>query len=55
MPLNITPEPETLIRVFMEFKGLDKNVTINEQELNKVERNGYTVVEWGGSEQKSKK
>lgn len=52
MPLNITPEPETLIRVFMEFKGLDKNVTINEQELNKVERNGYTVVEWGGSEQK---
>lgn len=52
MPLNITPEPETLIRVFMEFKGVDKNVTINEQELNKVERNGYTVVEWGGSEQK---
>ena len=55
MPLNITPEPETLIRVFMEFKVVDKKVTINEQELNKVERNGYTVVEWGGSEQKSKK
>ena len=52
MPLNITPEPETLIRVFMEFKGVDKKVTINEQELNKVKRNGYTVVEWGGSEQK---
>lgn len=52
MPLNITPEPETLIRVFMEFKGLDEKITINEQELNKVERNGYTVVEWGGSEQK---
>ncbi len=52
MPLNITPEPETLIRVFMEFKGLDEKITINEQELNKVKRNGYTVVEWGGSEQK---
>ena len=52
MPLNITPEPETLIRVFMEFKGVDEKITINEQELNKVKRNGYTVVEWGGSEQK---
>ena len=51
MPLNITPEPETLIRVFMEFKGLDEKITINEQELNKVERNGYTVVEWGGTEE----
>lgn len=52
MPLDITPTPETLIRVFMEFKGLDEKITINEQELNKVKRNGYTVVEWGGSEQK---
>lgn len=52
MPLDITPTPETLIRVFMEFKGLDEKITINEQKLEKVKRNGYTVVEWGGSEQK---
>ena len=52
MPLDITPTPETLIRVFMEFKGLDEKITINEQKLEKVKRNGYTVVEWGGSKQK---
>ena len=52
MPLDINPAPETLIRVFMEFKGLDKKITIKEQKLDKVERNGYTVVDWGGGEQK---
>lgn len=50
MELNITPKPETLIRVMMEFKGLNKPIEIKEQELEKIERKGYTVVEWGGTE-----
>lgn len=50
MELKITPEPETLIRVMMEFKGLNEWMDIEEQQLTKVERNGYTVVEWGGTE-----
>ena len=48
--LTITPEPETIIRVFMVFKGLDKPVEIKEQKLVPKHRKGYTVVEWGGSE-----
>lgn len=52
MPLTINPEPESLIRVYMEFKGLSKKIEIKEQTLSKVERNGYTVVEWGGTEVK---
>ena len=50
MKLNINPEPDTLIRVMMEYKGLDKRIKVKEEKLTKVERKGYTVVEWGGTE-----
>jgi hypothetical protein len=50
MPLNITPTPNTLIRVMMEFKALPFKIDIKEQQLEKVTREGFTVVEWGGSE-----
>ena len=50
MKLNINPEPDTLIRVMMEYKGLDRKIKVEEQTLTKVERQGYTVVEWGGTE-----
>lgn len=52
MGLRITPEPDTVIRVNMLFKGLDAPIDTHEQQLNAVERNGYTVVEWGGTELK---
>lgn len=50
MPLNITPSPNTLIRILMVFKGLDEPISVNEQPLECVKRNGFTVVEWGGCE-----
>ena len=50
MPLEITPVPETTIRVLMTFKGLDESIDVKEQELTRVERSGYTAVEWGGTE-----
>ena len=50
MELNINPEPDTLIRVMMEYKGLDKKIKVKDQKLPQVERTGYTVVEWGGTE-----
>lgn len=50
MPLEITPMPDTVIRVVMEWKGLDKYIEIPEQELITPKRNGFTVVEWGGTE-----
>ena len=49
MDLIITPEPDTLIRIFMIYKPIDKKISIKEQELTHVKRSGYTVVEWGGS------
>ena len=47
--LNIVPEPDSVIRVYMTFKHLDSPVDIPEDILIKPERNGFTVVEWGGS------
>ena len=50
--LTIDPEPDTLIRVFMAWKGLDRPVEIPAQTLTAVERIGFTAVEWGGAEVK---
>lgn len=48
--LNINPSPDTLIRVFMTYQSTDKYVDLLEQQLSAPERNGFTVVEWGGTE-----
>ena len=49
MSLDINPKPDTVIRVLMEYKPLDKKINIKEQTLTKVDRYGFTVVEWGGT------
>ena len=48
MPLEITPKPDSIIRVYMEYLGLDEKIEIKEQKLVSPARFGYTVVEWGG-------
>lgn len=48
--LNINPSPDTLIRVFMTWQSSDSYVDLPEQQLSAPERNGFTVVEWGGTE-----
>ena len=51
--LDISPKPDTVIRVMMAWKPLKESITIQPQKLDSVERNGFTVVEWGGTEYKS--
>ena len=46
MPLNITPTPDTVIRVMMDWKAIDELIEIPEQKLIAPERNWFTVVEW---------
>ncbi len=48
--LTIDPAPDTLIRVFMAWKGLEQPVEIPAQELTAPARTGFTAVEWGGAE-----
>ncbi len=49
MELIIEPKPDTLIRIMMEFEPLEEKIKVKEQKLNHIERNGFTVIEWGGT------
>ena len=55
MGLLINPEPDTVIRIMMTLEELSEEEaaeaekTIPEQELQPVTREGFTVVEWGGT------
>ena len=48
--LTIDPAPDTLIRVFLAWKGLDAPVEVEPQTLTAQARTGFTAVEWGGAE-----
>ena len=49
-PLEVSPAPDTLIRVFMAWSASDSFVELPEQELTAPNRTGFTLVEWGGTE-----
>lgn len=50
--LEIEPQPDSILRVFMAFKALDTKITVREQTLTTFNRDGFTVVEWGGAQVK---
>jgi len=48
-PLYISPKPDTLARVFLDFSGQDTAETnLAPQEFHGFKRAGFTAVEWGG-------
>ena len=48
--LTVNPNPDTIIRVFMAFKPSNEYVEISApKETDTPQRNGFTLVEWGGS------
>ena len=48
--LNVSPSPDTVIRVFMAWQPLDAPIEIAPQTLTAPIREGFTLVEWGGAE-----
>ena len=50
--LTVTPAPDSILRVFMAWKPLQKPVDIPVQTLPAFERHGFAVIEWGGTEVK---
>ena len=50
--LMISPEPTNLKRVYMLFKTFDKlpDIDSRPQQFSKTKRDGFTVLEWGGTE-----
>ncbi len=53
-PLTVAPKPDTSIRLFLDFAGLENNQQLTPQALSAPERTGFTLVEWGGLLRKGK-
>lgn len=48
--LDITPQPDEVIRVMMLWEPLDEQISLKEQLLpEKPNREGFVAVEWGGT------
>ena len=47
--LNISPKPDSLLRLVIHIKKVDKRVDIPKQSLVKFQRKGFVAVEWGGT------
>ena len=47
--LFVSPQPNSMLRVFMAYKPLDTAIEIPEQILEKFDRTGFSVIEWGGT------
>lgn len=47
-PLAVSPKPDTTIRIFLDFEGINAPLNLKSQNLTSVPRRGFTLVEWGG-------
>ena len=49
--LTVTPEPDSVLRVFMTYTPLDAPIEVDPPEpITPFERKGFVLVEWGGAE-----
>ena len=48
--LYISPQPDSVLRIFMVYTPLEQPVRVEEPEMDRCERKGFTAVEWGGKE-----
>lgn len=50
VPMTITPKPDTMLRVFLDWAPLTTKPTIEPQPqiFQNTKRSGFTYVEWGG-------
>lgn len=48
-PLKVEPKPDTVIRVFMDYRPLQQPIEVTPQHISTPARTGFTVVEWGGA------
>jgi len=50
VPMNVNPVPNSILRVFLDFKTLNSKPSIipKPQQFNKFIHHGFTLVEQGG-------
>ena len=46
--LIISPKPDSLLRITMHVKKINRKINVKEQELPTFNRVGFVAVEWGG-------
>ena len=46
---EITPKPNSFLRIFLSIKKIEKEINIKEQILKEFKREGFVAVEWGGT------
>jgi len=47
--INISPKPDTLLRVVIHIKKVNKKTEIKKEVLTHTARRGFVAVEWGGT------
>ncbi|MFT5778139.1 MAG: hypothetical protein ACI837_001095 [Crocinitomicaceae bacterium] len=48
--LKITPEPDNIYRIYMLWEPTETVFEVKEQVIESINREGFTVLEWGGME-----
>lgn len=48
-PLQVEPKPDSVLRIFMDYKPLKSFIELPEPKVEKFERKGFSVIEWGGA------
>lgn len=46
--INISPRPDSILRMAIHVKKVNKKTNIKEEKLTSFKRKGFTAVEWGG-------
>jgi len=47
-PLTVNPAPDSILRVTLYFKDMDKDMNIAPPQIESFTRKGFSVIEWGG-------
>jgi len=47
-PMELSVEPDSILRILMDFTELDQPIEPNPPKIEKFNRKGFAVVEWGG-------
>ena len=48
--LTVSPSPDSVLRVFMVWQALDAPVDVEPQTFEPFTREGFTLIEWGGTQ-----
>jgi hypothetical protein len=48
IPMKVIPQPDSVLRMFLDWEPLEEKVSIEPQNIVPVKREGFVYVEWGG-------